>query len=155
MYKMIENRKECILWTRPWKKLVIILFKTISISKRNSFDFFFFFPFEEVGRCQIVLIFLTGIAVMGSVLENINVSYILPYAKCDLKLTTAEQGILSSISFLGIVFTSHFWGFLADTWGRQKVMRTAALGGSIFAMMSGFAANTTTLILFRFISGAL
>lgn len=98
---------------------------------------------------------LTGLAIMGSVLENINISYILPYAKCDLKLTTSEQGILSSISFLGIVFTSHFWGFLADTWGRQKVIRVAAIGGCVFSTISGFAVNTAMLIVFRFLAGAL
>lgn len=92
---------------------------------------------------------------MGTVLENVCVSYILPYAKCDLKLTTSEQGLLSSISFLGIVCTSHFWGFLADTIGRRKVMRIAAFFGFVFSFLSAFAMNTTMLIVFRFLSGAL
>lgn len=51
---------------------------------------------------------------MGAALENINLSYVLPYAKYDLKLSIAEQGALTSVSFLGIVSTSYFWGFLAD-----------------------------------------
>lgn len=50
----------------------------------------------EIGKCQFVLIFFTGMAVMGTVLENINVSFILPYAECDLKLTIAEQGLLNT-----------------------------------------------------------
>lgn len=55
-------------------------------------------------------------SILGSGIENTNISYILPYAKCDLELTTGEQGLLSAISYFGIVFTSHMWGFLADTW---------------------------------------
>lgn len=92
---------------------------------------------------------------MGAALENINVSYILPFAKCDLKLTIAEQGILSSVSFLGIVSTSYFWGFLVDTLGRQRVLCVAALSGFCFSFVSAFATNTLVLIFLRFLAGAL
>lgn len=72
------------------------------------------------GKCQYILTFLTSMSVLGSAIENTNISYILPYAKCDLELTTQQQGLLSAISYLGIVFTSHLWGFLADTWGYKS-----------------------------------
>lgn len=91
---------------------------------------------------------------MGSVSENISVSYILPQIRCDLNLSTAEQGVLSSISFVGIVVSSHFWGFLADTWGRQKVLRLSTLGGFIACFASAFAWDTWSMILLRFIGGA-
>lgn len=45
----------------------------------------------------MILIVLTGLGLMGTVIENVCVSYILPYAKCDLKLTTTEQGVLTSV----------------------------------------------------------
>lgn len=92
---------------------------------------------------------------LGSAIENTNISYILPYAKCDLELTTGEQGLLSAISYLGIVCTSHLWGFLADTWGRQKVLRVAAIGGFVFSFTSAFALNTISMIILRFCAGAL
>lgn len=91
---------------------------------------------------------------MGAALENINISVIMPYVKCDLNLTTTEQGILSSISFLGVMITSYCWGFLADTWGRQKVIRIAAFGGFIFSFISAFSINTAILIICRFFAGA-
>lgn len=91
---------------------------------------------------------------MGSTLENVNISLVFPYVKCDLNLTTTEQGILGSISFLGIVITSYFWGFLADTWGRQKVIRIGAFGGFIFSFISAFSINTPILIICRFFAGA-
>lgn len=46
---------------------------------------------------------------MGATVENISISFVLPNANCDLKLTTTEQGLVSSIAFLGIVVSSHFW----------------------------------------------
>lgn len=109
----------------------------------------------EIGKYQTILTILTSISVLGFGLENTNISYISPYAKCDLNLTVGEQGLLGSISSLGIAVTSHAWGFLADTWGRQKVIRTTSIGGFIFAFASAFATNTISIILLRFVVGAL
>lgn len=110
---------------------------------------------KEMGKCQHIFTFLTGMSVLGSAIENTNISYILPYAKCDLQMTTGEQGLLSAISYLGIVFTSHFFGFMADTWGRQKVLRVAAIGAFVFSFASAFATSTIYMILLRFLAGAL
>lgn len=82
-------------------------------------------------------------------------SYITPYAKCDLNLTIKEQGLLSAISYFGNLCTSHLWGFLADTWGRQKVLRVAATGAFAFSFLSMFAVNTISMIVLRFLTGAL
>lgn len=112
------------------------------------------FP-SEIGRFQKMVVVLSGLSLLGMSLENVNLSYALPYAKCDLQLTTAEQGILTSVSFLGIVSTSYFWGFLVDTWGRKRVICTAACCGFFCSFLSDFSMNTITLIVLRFLAGAL
>lgn len=109
----------------------------------------------EIGKYQKLLILTTGLSIMGAGIENVSFSYIVPFAKCDLNLTMAEQGALTSVSFLGIVSTSYFWGFLADTWGRQKVLSLSALCGFTFSFMSAFSTNTTILIVLRFLAGSL
>lgn len=96
-----------------------------------------------------------GFSVLVNVAENMNVSLIMPYAKCDLKFSITEQGLLNSIGFLGILVTSHFWGFLADTWGRQKVLRTALAGSFFFGILSAFSPTTITLLILRFMVGSL
>lgn len=78
----------------------------------------------------------------------------MPYVKCDLELSIREQGVLSGITYLGIVFSSHFWGFLADTYGRKKVLRLAAAAAFIVSFSSAFAVNTISMILLRFLAGA-
>lgn len=88
-------------------------------------------------------------------MENINISFILPFAKCDLELTTAQQGLLNSVAFIGIVISSQFWGFLADTWGRRKVIRMSLLGGFIFAIISAFATSFAALVFLRLMVGIL
>lgn len=114
-----------------------------------------YFVDSEIGKYQFILVILSAINFLGASIENTNVSYVAPYAKCDLKLSSGEQGLLSAIQFLGIIFTSHLWGFLADTWGRQKVLRASALGAFLFSFSSGFAINTASMLILRFLAGGL
>lgn len=65
------------------------------------------------GRFNVLIVILSGIVIMGATIENISIAFALPYANCDLKMTTTEIGLVSSIAFLGIVVSSHFWGFMA------------------------------------------
>lgn len=103
----------------------------------------------------MLIIFLSGLVMMGAQIENISIAFVLPYANCDLNMTTVEQGLVSSIAFLGIVMSSHFWGFMADTWGRKKVIRLCAICALIGAFLSAFALNAMTLIVLRFFVGIL
>lgn len=97
---------------------------------------------------------LTGLSILGAAIENANISYIMPFVKCDLKLTIGQQGALLSVSFLATIST-YFWGFLADTWGRRKVMSIAAFSGFFFSFLSGFMTNIHVLIVLRFLASAM
>lgn len=77
------------------------------------------FQFSEVGKCQAILTFLTGLSILGSGIENTNISYILPYAKCDLSLTNGEQGLLCAMSYAE-TFLRHILG---DFWPTPGVER--------------------------------
>lgn len=108
-----------------------------------------------MGTYQTMLVILTGVCLAGAVIDGLAMSAVLPYVKCDLNLSIAEQGALNSFSFLGNVFASYFWGFLADTWGRQKIISLGGFGGFFFTFLSAFVANNYSLILLRFLSGAM
>lgn len=90
---------------------------------------------------------------MGVVVENVNVGFIMPYLRCDMHLTTTEQGLMNSAGYIGILIASHFWGFLADTWGRQKVLRVALLGSFLNAVLSAFSVNILMMYITRFLVG--
>lgn len=92
---------------------------------------------------------------MGAIAENVSMSFVLPYAKCDLQLTTSEQGLLSTILYLGIVLSSHLWGFLADTWGRRKVIRLSAGGAFLFSALCSCMTTVSLLVTCRFFVGFL
>lgn len=78
--------------------------------------------------------------------------YVLPAVKCEFQMSTAEQGFLNSVAFIGVIFTSHFWGFLADTWGRRKVLSLALFASFVISLVSSFSMNSWMLIITRFAS---
>lgn len=92
---------------------------------------------------------------MGVVVENVNIGLIIAYVRCDMNISTLEQGLLSSVGYLGIVLSSHIWGFLADTWGRHKVLKVSLGGSFIFASLSAFSLNIMMLIITRLCVGIL
>lgn len=102
-----------------------------------------------------MLLVLTGLCILGVAIENMSVGLVMPYVKCDLKLTVADENLLRSASFLGIISGSLFWGFLSDTWGRQKVLPVAAFGGFIFSFPFGFITNVYAAVTLRFLGGAM
>lgn len=80
-------------------------------------------------------------------------SYVLPAAKCDLNMSTGEQGFTNAVGYIGVILASHFWGFMADTWGRRKVLRTALLLSFVTALSSSFSLNSWMLMILRFVNG--
>lgn len=65
------------------------------------------------GRFHMLVLVVCGIGMMCVVIENVNIGFVLPYIRCEMKISTKEQGVLNSVGYLGIVISSHFWGFLA------------------------------------------
>jgi MFS transporter, VNT family, synaptic vesicle glycoprotein 2 len=80
---------------------------------------------------------------------------IIPAAKCDLQLTSQQTGLLTSISFLGIMVSAHLWGFLADTQGRKKIILYTMLLSNLCTVISSLSVNFDMLIVSRFFTGFL
>lgn len=79
----------------------------------------------------------------------------MPVAHCDLKLTNSRKGLLSAIGYIGMIISSHLWGFLADTRGRKKVIKPTLLIGFVVTVLSSFATDYWTMLVLRFINGIL
>ncbi|XP_054727900.1 synaptic vesicle glycoprotein 2B [Anastrepha obliqua] len=107
----------------------------------------------QVGRFHYTLMLTCGICFLTVMAEMTAVGIIMPLIKCDLAATQAEQGILASAGFFGVVFSSHIVGFLADTWGRLRILRCSLILAAIVTIISTFSVNTWMLITFRFLNG--
>lgn len=107
------------------------------------------------GKFNYGLIVLTG-AILGCVfLETVSINFILPVAQCDLNLTNSDKGILSGVAFMGIIVSSHLWGFLADTRGRKTVIVPTLMVAFVISIISSFTTSFRVLVVLRFLTGVL
>lgn len=107
------------------------------------------------GKYHILVVILCGFCILGSVIETFGVSLLLPAAECELNMTTADKGLINGAGFLGIVLSAYLWGFLSDTWGRNKVMKLCLISSSICTVISSFSVSVPMMITLRFFSGFL
>lgn len=107
----------------------------------------------QTGKFHYFLMMVIGSSLLASVNESICIGMFVPSAKCDLEFTNFEQGLLNSVGFLGVLVSSHFWGFLADTWGRKKVLQIGVLLGCVFSILSSLSLTVWTIIALRFCVG--
>ncbi|XP_017478735.1 PREDICTED: synaptic vesicle glycoprotein 2B-like [Rhagoletis zephyria] len=107
------------------------------------------------GRFNICIILFSGMVLINVVLEAIGISFALPVLECDLNLSHQEAGVLGAVSFAGVIASSHFWGFLADTTGRKRIIQPALLLGYIATICSSLSPNFITFAILRFLNGIL
>lgn len=137
--------------TSDWEKLNFTEEKDHSVKRQHTFEE----TVSELGTgiFHIFILLVCGSSVLSSVNEGLSIGFVLPYVKCDLQMTSAEQGMLNSSGFIGVILSSHFWGFMADTWGRKKVMQLSVFTAFILSASSSFANNVWLMILLRFAVG--
>lgn len=95
----------------------------------------------------------SGLGLMALLLDTMGVSFTIPTSTCELELDTFRKGLLSCMSFLGIVMTAHLWGFLADTLGRNKSIRYSLIGAILFTALAALVPNFWAIIVLRLLSG--
>lgn len=105
------------------------------------------------GRAHVFLVILSGFSIMASINEAMGMSIILPASQCDLGLDPGEKGMIGGAVFLGVMTSSYFWGYQADTRGRQFVLKYALIATSICSVISSFANDFASLLVMRFITG--
>ena len=111
------------------------------------------FVFVGNGKFQLLVLLLFALSTMSVFVEGLNMAYVLPAAKCDLKMTVAEQGLVNAANYIGVAISSIFWGFVADSWGRKKVLQLCYFLTFLFAVLSSFSMSTTMLFTTRLLVG--
>lgn len=110
---------------------------------------------SEFGAFNVVLMAISGAILTAFLLETIGISYVIAVAGCDLQLSTSDKGILSAVGFLGVIVSSHLWGFLADTQGRRKVIVPTLFLTFAITIVSSLMTNFWMLTVCRFMAGFL
>lgn len=105
------------------------------------------------GIFHLVLLIVGIFAACASVFETTTMSYILPIAECDLKMTLFDKGILNGATYAGMITSAVIWGYLADTIGRRKVLIYGYLIDAICVLCSSLTQNFEMLVAFKFLGG--
>ncbi|XP_047106035.1 synaptic vesicle glycoprotein 2A-like [Schistocerca piceifrons] len=105
------------------------------------------------GRFHWVLQLVCGVCLATTLVTMLSTGYALPYAQCDLRLATQDKGILNAICYIGMLCSSHLWGYLADTRGRRTVLLLTLVADSACTVLSSFSHSFWLLLIFRFWNG--
>ncbi|ALC48849.1 CG3168 [Drosophila busckii] len=106
------------------------------------------------GKFHYILLAICGLVSTSEEMDVISMSFILPSAQCDLDLNTQTKGWLNSIIFIGMMVGAYFWGSIADSFGRKKVLIVISFMNAFCIVASSFSQTFGWFMLFRFLNGA-
>ncbi|XP_055325164.1 synaptic vesicle glycoprotein 2B-like [Sitodiplosis mosellana] len=122
------------------KKKAVEMDEAISKTKFGVFNYF--------------VICVTGLVLYTVIAETCAICYVLPILDCDMTdVTTAQKGVLAGVAFVGVICSSHLWGFLADTKGRRCVIQPTLFVTFLLSVTSSFIQNFYLFVALRFLSG--
>uniref|UniRef100_A0A3P9LGE4 Synaptic vesicle glycoprotein 2 n=1 Tax=Oryzias latipes TaxID=8090 RepID=A0A3P9LGE4_ORYLA len=104
------------------------------------------------GLFHWLLLLACGWANASDAVEILCVSFLLPTARCDLLLSSADMGLLTASIFLMMV-GGYVWGYLADQRGRRKVLVVSLTVNGVFGCLASFSPWFWLFLLLRFLSG--
>jgi MFS family permease len=79
--------------------------------------------------------------------------YLIPALVAGLGLTLAQAGSIASANYFAAAIGGWTGGWLADRYGRARVLQVTILWFSIFSFLSGFAQDYTQLLALRTLQG--
>lgn len=72
-----------------------------------------------------------------------------------MNMTLSQKGVYGSIIFLGILCSSHLFGYLADTKGRHRIIQPTLFIASLISFTGSFVQNFNIFVTLRFLNGFL
>ncbi|KAL2733928.1 synaptic vesicle glycoprotein 2B-like isoform X4 [Vespula squamosa] len=111
---------------------------------------------RSYGKFNYLLLLAVLPASCASIFSSSSTAYVLPSAECDLELTMLDKGLLNSMSFAGgMISTNFLWGFMADTFGRKRIMFYGYMLTGLITLATCFSHTSWLLILFKFFEGSI
>ena len=71
------------------------------------------------GKFQILVLIYAGLGLVAEAMEVMILSFIGPAIKSEWNLSPAQETLLTSVVFAGLLVGSYSWGFISDNYGRR------------------------------------
>ncbi|KAJ8718794.1 hypothetical protein PYW07_016350 [Mythimna separata] len=106
------------------------------------------------GRYNLGMFVLCAGIIVGMTFEIFSVSYLVPASRCELNTSSTQQGLVACVPLIGIITSSHIWGYLADTRGRRKILIISMTISYVAGTAAAFSPNWIVLSLLKLLSSA-
>lgn len=106
-----------------------------------------------LGKFNLLMLLISIPSGWASVFDTKTMSYVAPVAQCDLELSLEDKGLLNAITYIGILSSGFIWGFLADTYGRKRLLVLCYLLDTVFIFLAGISQNFTMLLVTKYLAG--
>lgn len=105
------------------------------------------------GRFNVFVIATCCVCCISAMTQTTTMSLIFPSAQCDLNLSLDDKGALNAATYIGMILSAVFWGFLADVKGRRKIMVYGHLVTFFFDVLCGLSQSFWMMAFAKFCGG--
>ncbi|KAJ8919145.1 hypothetical protein NQ315_012130, partial [Exocentrus adspersus] len=105
------------------------------------------------GKFQAILLGVCGTIYATCAISTTTLSFVLPSAECDFRMTSVDKGRLSATPLIGMIFGCCVWGSIANSHGRKLAMMLSLLVDFSAAIVSSVARSFELFLICRFLNG--
>ncbi|XP_071448211.1 synaptic vesicle glycoprotein 2C-like [Hetaerina americana] len=106
-----------------------------------------------VGKFNYFLMLICGSVFANAAIGIATISFVLPSAQCDFRLSSEDKGRLSASPNIGMLVGSCIWGLIADAKGRKWMMVSGLLLDAFCCFASSLAQSYWLFLICRFFNG--
>ncbi|KAL8209410.1 hypothetical protein R6Q57_006142 [Mikania cordata] len=90
-----------------------------------------------------------GLGWIAEAMEMMLLSFVGPTIQREWGLSSSEESLISTVTFVGMLVGAYVWGIVSDSYGRKKGFLGASTVTSVAGLLSAFASNYTSLLILR------
>ncbi|GAA0183656.1 secondary carrier transporter [Lithospermum erythrorhizon] len=105
------------------------------------------------GTFQSLLLVYGGLGWIAEAMEMMLLSFIGPVVKSQWNLSPAQESLISTAVFGGMLLGAFSWGYLSDAYGRKRAFLGAVSVSTTAGFASAFSPSYKFLVMFRCIAG--
>ena len=105
------------------------------------------------GRFQLMMLLFTGLAWMGDAMEMMLLSFLGPSVRCEWGVSPQQEGRLTSVVFVGMLFGAPTWGVVADARGRRVAFFATTIITFVAGLVSALSPSFGFLLFARTLVG--